>query len=143
MYGKLTVAADGSSYSFTYGDTTFQSAANATSRPTKVATGTGTHPALGPYDELALEYGTAGVLAAQYFAEADAFVFQRRPGSSSRSRGGGGGDGTQSAATDPKGPLAAQWPAFSISDQPANHTRCLGWAEHYFYLAISYHPIFF
>ena len=112
-YGKLTIAADGSAYSFTYGTTTFKST-NVTS-PSKVSQASGVHPTLGPYEELALEYGAAGVLAAQYFAGADAFVFQRRPGT----------------AAGPQ--LAAQWPAFSIADQPANHTRCLGWSEHYFY----------
>ena len=25
------------------------------------------------------------------------------------------------------------WPAFSIDDQPAKMTRCLGWASHYFF----------
>ena len=29
--------------------------------------------------------------------------------------------------------LPTVWPLFTIQDQPANHTRCLGWSEHYFY----------
>ena len=48
----------------------------------------------------------------RYFAGLDAFVFVRRPESDA---------------------LPTVWPEFSIADQPANHTRCLGWSEHYFY----------
>ena len=76
-----------------------------------MSTRAGTHPSLGAYEELSLGV-EGGALAVQYFAAADAFVFQRRPSSD-----GEGGE-----------PLAARWPSFSIGDQPANHTRCLGWA---------------
>jgi len=48
----------------------------------------------------------------RYFSASDAFVFVRQP-----------------LTVD----LPTAWPLFSIQDQPANHTRCLGWSEHYFY----------
>ena len=38
-----------------------------------------------------------------------------------------------SSSTSPSASLPSVWPSFSIADQPANKTRCLGWASHYFF----------
>ncbi len=119
-YSKLSVAADGRSYTFSFGTTIFtshpDSLANATG-PGTVASGADAQ--LGVYEQLSIPF-RSGALAIRYFAVLDAFVFVRLP----------------KPATDPEGVASALptvWPKFSVADQPRNHTRCLGWSEHYFY----------
>lgn len=119
-YSKLSVAADGRSYTFSFGTTVLtshpDSLANATG-PGMVATGADAQ--LGAYEQLSIPFH-GGALAVRYFTAMDAFVFVRLP----------------KPATDPEGGppvLPTVWPKFSVADQPRNHTRCLGWSEHYFY----------
>jgi len=89
------------------------SAAHSLDNATGTTTATGTDPALGTFDVLTVSFGAgAGALSVRYFAALDAFVFHRKPLTAE---------------------LPTVWPAFGIADQPPNHTRCLGWDEHYFY----------
>ena len=126
-YSKLTVAADARSYTFSFGTTML------TSHPDSLTNATGPGVAasgadaqLGAYEQLSIPFH-GGALAVRYFAAMDAFVFVRLPKPAT-------------CATDPEGgasscapALPTTWPRFSVADQPRNHTRCLGWSEHYFY----------
>eukprot|EP00037_Helgoeca_nana_P024134 m.255082 g.255082 ORF g.255082 m.255082 type:complete len:849 (+) comp26544_c0_seq1:10-2556(+) len=116
-YGVLEFAQTGSewSYTFAYGGTTFTATPGSLGNVTATTTSSGSD-AFGAFTSFTLAVATAGELTARYYPATDAFVFLRTPAPGAR-RGG----------------LPSVWPSFSIADQPANRTRCIGWAEHYFF----------
>jgi hypothetical protein len=67
---------------------------------------------VGAFTSFTLAVATAGELTARYYPATDAFVFLRTPAPGAR-RGG----------------LPSVWPSFSIADQPANRTRCIGYVH--------------
>lgn len=117
-YGTLSfddAAPSTLAYTLSYGNKKLTSISGSLFNATGPATTTsGNDASLGEYDEVSLSFGDGGVLAVRYFTARDAFVFDRRPG-------------TTPAL------LPSIWPAFSIADVAANSTRCMGWASHYFF----------
>jgi hypothetical protein len=108
-YSKLSVAADGRSYTFSFGTTVLTSHPESLSNATGPgAVASGVDPQLGAYEQISIPF-RGGALAVRYFAAMDAFVFVRLP----------------KPATDPEGAppaLPTVWPKFSVADQPRNHT---------------------
>jgi hypothetical protein len=120
-YGKVSVAADSKSYTFSFGTTTFASQPGSLANATGAgSSSSGVDAQLGAYEQFSIPF-SGGALAVRYFDAKDAFVFVRLP--------------RPVADPEASGPpaLPSVWPSFSVADQPRNHTRCLGWAEHYFY----------
>ena len=115
-YSKLSVAADGRSYTFSFGTTVLTSHPESLSNATGPgAVASGVDPQLGAYEQISIPF-RGGALAVRYFAAMDAFVFVRLPKPAT-------------CATDPEGgasscapALPTTWPRFSVADQPRNHT---------------------
>ena len=116
-YGKLSFASDHKSFTFSFASIAFSSRTGALDNVTATATSTGTDAALGAFDQLTLTVGSSGSLFIRYFAGMDAFVFGRAP---------------NPTATDS---FPSEWPSFASSGPglKPNATRCLGWAEHFFF----------
>ena len=120
-FGKLAFSADWSSYSWSYGGspTVLNSYPGSLANVSGAAASSGSDAKLGAYDELALSFAgdddgaSDGSLAVRYFGASDAFLFLRFPATAA---------------------LPSAWPEFSIVGTNAtNATKCLGWAEHYFF----------
>ena len=108
---------DNKTFTLKYGESTFESVPGLLTDVIAQKQSSGTDGGVGNFDELALTLPD-GELAVRYFKGMDAFVFIRRPSNSTANK---------------KNSFPAIWPSFSLENQPANGTRCLGWSAHYFF----------
>lgn len=125
-YGKLSFSEDAKSYIFDYSaQVSWSSSPMSLVNATGSAESSGSDATLGVFDELELQFGSAGSLAVRYYKTIDGFTFMRRPGYQSWRK-----------SPNATSSLPLVWPSFSLVGTPVNETlktRCLSWAERYFF----------
>jgi hypothetical protein len=136
-YGVLSFDSGAKAFTWTYGsdggsgDIVMTSTPGSLDNATGFHTNYGTDQTFGPYDELALTFGDSGELAVRYLPRMDAFIFLRRP--IAIAAAAPAPTTTAAGVTPSTALLPTKWPSLSVAQVAPNTTRCLSWAEHYFF----------